>query len=74
MKYRVLGVISVALLAFVVHRANAVQGKLTVDCEKGICTLAEKDFDMLIDANHRAADMILKLYEEKNACVSKNKT
>jgi hypothetical protein len=74
MKYRVLVVISVALLAFVVHRAHAFSEKLTVDCEKGICTLAQKDFDMLMEANHRYAEMILKLYEEKNACISKNKT
>ena len=74
MKYRVLVVVSVALLAFFIHRANAAQEKLTVDCEKGICTMAEKDFDRLVDMNHRAADLIVKLYDEKNTCLNKNKT
>jgi hypothetical protein len=48
--------------------------KLTVDCEKGVCTLSQKDFDMLMDSNRRAADMILQLNDANKQCANRNKT
>lgn len=73
MKYRLLTILALALFALA-FRAYGVQEKLTVDCEKGVCTLSEKDFDMLIDANHRAAAMLIKLNDENKQCINRNRT